>query len=35
MQKKKLVRKPEGKTTPGRLRGRWEENIKTNLKEIG
>ena len=26
-----LVGKPEGKRTQGRLRHRWEDNIKTNL----
>jgi hypothetical protein len=26
--------KPEGKRPLGRIRYRWEDNIKTNLKEI-
>jgi hypothetical protein len=30
-----LVGKPEGKRTFGRPRRRWEDEIKTNLKEIG
>jgi hypothetical protein len=30
-----LVRKPEGRRTLGRLRRRWEDNIKTNLQEVG
>jgi hypothetical protein len=30
-----LVRKPEGKIPLGRLRSRWEDNIKMNLREIG
>jgi hypothetical protein len=29
------VRKPEGKRPLGRPRGRWVENIKINLREIG
>jgi len=29
-----LVRKPEGKKPLGRLRHRWEDNIRTNLSEI-
>jgi len=29
-----LVRKPEGKKPLGRLRHRWEYNIRTNLSEI-
>jgi hypothetical protein len=28
------VGKAEGKRTLGRLSGRWESNIKTNLREI-
>jgi hypothetical protein len=28
-------RKPEGKRPLGRLRRRWEDNIKMNLREIG
>jgi hypothetical protein len=31
----RLVRKDEGKRLLGRPRYSWEENIKTNLKEIG
>jgi hypothetical protein len=27
--------KPEGKRSLGRPRRRWEENIKTDLREIG
>jgi len=30
-----LVGKPEGKRTLGRLRRRWEENIKMDLQEEG
>jgi hypothetical protein len=30
-----LVGKPEGKISLGRPRLRWEDNIKTELKEIG
>ena len=30
-----LVRKPEGKKTLGRPRRRWEDNIKTGLREVG
>jgi hypothetical protein len=30
-----LVRKPEGKRPLARLRRRWEENIKTDLQEVG
>ena len=26
--------KPEGKSPLGRLRRRWEDNIKTNLQEV-
>jgi hypothetical protein len=29
-----LVRKPEGKTTLGRPRLRWEDNIKMDLQEV-
>jgi hypothetical protein len=29
------VRKCEGKTPLGRPKHRWEDNIKTDLKEIG
>jgi hypothetical protein len=29
------VRKPEGKGPLGRLRRRWEDNIKMYLREIG
>jgi len=29
-----LVGKPEGKRTLGRLRRRWEDNIKIDLKEV-
>ena len=29
-----LVRKPEGKRPLGRLRLRWEDNIKINLREV-
>jgi hypothetical protein len=29
-----LVGKPEGKRPPGRLRRRWEDNIKVDIKEI-
>jgi hypothetical protein len=29
------VGKPEGKRPLGRLRRRWVDNIKTNLREIG
>ena len=28
-----LVRKPEGKTSLGRPRGRWEVNMKVDLRE--
>jgi hypothetical protein len=31
---KMLVKKPEGKKPFGRLRCRWEDNIKMDLKEI-
>jgi hypothetical protein len=30
-----LVGKPEGKRPLGRLRRRWEDNIKLDLREIG
>ena len=30
-----LVRKPEGKRPLGRLRPRWEDNIKMGLQEVG
>jgi hypothetical protein len=30
-----LVGKPEGKRQLGRPRRRWEDNIKTDLREIG
>jgi len=30
-----LVGKPEGKRPLGRLRRRWEENIKIDLQEVG
>ena len=30
-----LVGKPEGKRPVGRPRRRWEDNIKTNLQEVG
>jgi len=30
-----LVRKPEGKRPLGRSRRRWEDNIKTDLQEVG
>jgi hypothetical protein len=29
-----LVRKPEGKRPIGRRRRRWDDNIKTHLREI-
>jgi hypothetical protein len=29
------VGKPEGKRQVGRLRRRWEDNIKTDLQEVG
>jgi hypothetical protein len=32
---KVLVKKPEGKRQLGKPTGRWEHNIKTDLKEIG
>jgi hypothetical protein len=30
-----LVGKPEGRRPRGRLRRRWEDNIKMNLREVG
>jgi hypothetical protein len=30
-----LVGKPDGKRPLGTLRGRWEDNIKRDLKEMG
>ena len=30
-----LVRKPEGRRSPRRLRRRWEDNIKMDLQEVG
>jgi hypothetical protein len=30
-----LVGKPDGKRPLGRLRHRWEDNIKMNLQEVG
>jgi hypothetical protein len=30
-----LVGKPEGKRTLGRLRRRWEDNIKVEVRETG
>jgi hypothetical protein len=30
-----LVGKPEGRTPLGRPRGRWEDNIKMDLQEVG
>jgi hypothetical protein len=32
---KVLVGNPEGKRSLGRPRRRWEDNIKTNIREIG
>ena len=32
---KVLVRKPDRKRPLGRLRRRWEDNIKTDLREVG
>ena len=32
---KVLVRKPEGKIPLGRLRRRWEDNVKMDLQEVG
>ena len=32
---KVLVGKPEGKRPLGRPRRRWEDNIKTDLQEVG
>jgi hypothetical protein len=31
----KIVGKPEGKRLLGRIRHRWETNVKTNLNEMG
>ena len=30
-----LVGKPEGKSTLGRPRRRWDDNIKMDLREVG
>ena len=30
-----LVRRPEGKRSLGRLRRRWEDNDKMDLREVG
>jgi hypothetical protein len=30
-----LVRRPEGRRPLGRPRHRWEDNIKTDLREVG
>jgi hypothetical protein len=30
-----LVGKPEGKSALGRQRYRWEDNIKTDIQEVG
>jgi hypothetical protein len=30
-----LVEKPGGKRTLGRIRRRWEDNIKMDLQEVG
>jgi hypothetical protein len=30
-----LVRRPEGRRPLGRLRRRWDDNIKMDLREIG
>jgi hypothetical protein len=30
-----LVRKPKGKRPLGRLRRRWEDNVKVDLQEVG
>ena len=30
-----LIGKPEGKRPLGRPRGRWEDNIKTDVQEVG
>jgi hypothetical protein len=30
-----MVGKPEGKRPLGRPRGRWEDNIKMDLQEVG
>ena len=32
---KVLVGKPEGKRPVGRPRGRWDDNIKMDLQEVG
>ena len=32
---KVLVGKPEGKRPSGRPRGRWEDNINTDLQKVG
>ena len=32
---KVLVGKPEGKRTLGKLRRKWEDNIKMDLQELG
>jgi len=32
---KVLVGKPEGKSPLGRLRGRWVDNIRMDLQEVG
>jgi hypothetical protein len=32
---KVLVGKPEGRRPLGRYRHRWEDNIKTDLREVG
>ena len=33
--KRATVEQPEGKRSPGRLRLRWEDNTKMDLKETG
>jgi hypothetical protein len=33
--KRCLVKRPDGKRPLGRQRRRWENNIKTDLKEMG
>jgi hypothetical protein len=30
-----LVGRPEGRRPPGRLRCRWEDNIRIDLREVG
>jgi hypothetical protein len=30
-----LVKKPQGKSSLGKSRRRWEDNIKMNLQEVG